>query len=85
MPENAKKTAVAAEAENASTTIEHGGIEYTIPPFKEIPMQALLADNEVQLVSLILGKAQWEKFCATEPTIGDFQEMSEKVNDASGN
>ncbi|MGV9693327.1 hypothetical protein ACWDUX_29955 [Streptomyces sp. NPDC003444] len=86
MSENAKKkTAAAAEAEGAPQVIEHGGIEYTIPPFKKIPMKALLASNDVELVALILGEKQWETFCNTDPTIGDFQEISEKVNGASGN
>ncbi|MFG3582562.1 hypothetical protein [Streptomyces sp. NPDC047990] len=78
-------TAVAHEATDIYTWVEHNGKKYSIPAAMEFPLEVILAENEIEALAIILGEEQWETYRKTRPTIRDFQEFSEKVNRASGN
>lgn len=83
----AKKTAspLVAEATEAIAKFEHRGIEFEVPEPKDFPLEVLEAESEVEIMRLVLGAEQWAKCKATKPTVGDFRELVDKVNDASGN
>ncbi|WP_055523443.1 hypothetical protein [Streptomyces graminilatus] len=77
--------AAESEATEEPRVIEHKGAEYTIPAPLDFPLEVVYAENEVEIVRLILGEVQWPKYLATKPSIRDFQEFSEKVNGTPGN
>ncbi|MFE4513765.1 hypothetical protein ACFRMQ_06120 [Kitasatospora sp. NPDC056783] len=79
----APKTAAAkAEATETPSTFEHAGVTFTIPTPKDLPLALLEVQDELEAVRLIVGKGSWAEYWATEPTIGDFQELSDKINQA---
>ncbi|MCZ4119036.1 hypothetical protein [Streptomyces sp. H39-S7] len=80
--------AVEAEALEQPTTFEHAGITFTVPDPLNLPLALLKADDELEAVELVVGAETWAAYWATNPTIGNFQELTAKVNEAqagSGN
>jgi AAA+ superfamily predicted ATPase len=80
--------AAESEATEEPRVIEHKGVEYTIPDPLDFPLEVVYAENEVEIVRLVLeahDEKQWKTYLATKPTIRDFQELSEKVNGTPGN
>jgi hypothetical protein len=83
-PKTAPKTAAAeAEATEQPTKFTFLGIDFEVPPAKKIPLELLFAEDELDAVKIIIGEDKWAEFRAKRPTIGDFQELSAKVNEAS--
>ncbi|MEU3825228.1 hypothetical protein AB0F36_07870 [Streptomyces sp. NPDC029080] len=78
-----KTTAAEAEATEQPTKFEHAGIEFEVPAPKQLPLELLFAEDELEAVKLIIGEAKWAEYRATLPTIGDFQELARKVNESS--
>ncbi|MFD8594552.1 hypothetical protein ACFV1L_06085 [Kitasatospora sp. NPDC059646] len=94
MPTAKKTTADAAveaaqaEATESPTVFEYLGIEFTVPPFLDIPMDLLEATDELEAVRIVIGESKWAEFRAARPTIRDFRNLSELINRAqagSGN
>ncbi|GAA0455828.1 hypothetical protein ACFQ2B_26110 [Streptomyces stramineus] len=84
-PDSAEKTAAKeAEASLTPVTVEHGGIEFTIPHPLRMPVKLLRAQDELEAVMLILGEEQWAAFEDSGATIGDFQDLADKVAAARG-
>ncbi|MFE9455982.1 hypothetical protein OH797_31880 [Streptomyces anulatus] len=90
MPAAAKKTAApktaaaAAEAKKGFVTFEHVGLTFEIPGDPDrMPLELLEAEDELEAVKIVLGAEQWAEFKSARPTIGDFRELSRKVNEAS--
>lgn len=79
-----KTGAKEAEAALTPVDIEHGGIKFTIPHPLKMPVKLLRAQDELEAVMLILGEAQWAAFEDSGATIGDFQELADKVAAARG-
>ncbi|AEW94045.1 MULTISPECIES: hypothetical protein [Streptomycetaceae] len=77
---SAKTASVEAEATGTPTVIEHGGREYTIPAPKDVPLEVVWAQDDTDIVRLVLGEDQWSRYLATRPTLGDFQALAEKIN-----
>jgi hypothetical protein len=78
-----KTDAAEAEATEQPTKFTFLGIEFEVPPAKQMPLDLLYAEDELEAVKIIVGEDKWAEFRAARPTIGDFQELSTKVNEAS--
>ncbi|MFD8088971.1 hypothetical protein [Streptomyces malaysiensis] len=78
-----KTTATEAEAIEESVKFAFLGIEFEVAPPKKLPLELLFAEDEVEAVKIVVGDEKWDEFRASGPTIGDFQELSRKVNEAS--
>ncbi|MES9589962.1 hypothetical protein ABWK57_14035 [Streptomyces sp. NPDC094045] len=82
-----RKTTAAKKAEatpeEAPTSFEHNGVEYSVPAPLDLPVGLLEVDDEIEAIKLILGP-QWDAYKATGATIRDFQEFAEKVTGAAG-
>lgn len=77
----AATTAAKAEATNEPIVIEHAGLEFTIPGVKDMPLDVLEAETELEMAKAVLSE-DWAAYKATKPTIGDFQELVDKINEA---
>lgn len=87
----AKKTAAAkkneaaeAEAVLSPTYFTHAGIEFEVPHPRNFPLRLLKTDDEIEAVQLILGDEQWAKYEDTNPTVGDFYDLSKAMSEAQG-
>ncbi|QUI30683.1 hypothetical protein H9W91_07290 [Streptomyces alfalfae] len=78
-----KTTAAKAEATEKPVKFTHLGIEFEVPPAKKLPLDLLFAEDELDAVKIVVGEDKWAEFRAARPTIGDFQDLSIKVNEAS--
>ena len=68
--------------------IEQCGITLRIPLGEKVPLTAYTAfkaDDEMRGTELLLGAEQWAAFIATNPTVGDFAEIGQKLTYALGN
>ncbi|MER7986982.1 hypothetical protein ABTY53_15515 [Streptomyces noursei] len=81
---SAKTTAKRAEVEAGPTTFEHRGLTFEVPAPLKLPLALLEAEDELTAAKLIVGKAAWAAYQATEPTIGDFAEFADLVATAAG-
>ncbi|MFF4529231.1 hypothetical protein ACFY1P_08150 [Streptomyces sp. NPDC001407] len=88
----APKKAVAAQAmENEATDtsgeFEFKGVTFTVPSQMDMPfavLKAIRTGDEIDIVAAMLGPKQWAAFEDSEPTIGEFQEFTEKVAEVAG-
>lgn len=84
-----KKSAEARQAEaDGFIVIEQCGIELTVPVGRKVPLKAYAAfknGNEMLGTELLVGEEQWAAFMAQNPTVGDFEEIGQKLTDALGN
>jgi hypothetical protein len=89
MPDPKKKSADARAAEaDGFVTIEQCGIKLTIPLGRQVPLKAYAAfrdGDEMLGTELLMGEEQWTAFMAQNPTVGDFEEIGQKLTDALGN
>ncbi len=99
IPENApepqdrkkKKAAAAAreaEATGKTVTVEQCGVTLTIPVGDNIPLEAVMAftaGDDFGGTRALLGEEQWSAFIATRPTLGDYNELGDKLKEAAGN
>ncbi|MGW6597909.1 hypothetical protein [Streptomyces sp. NPDC055036] len=80
-----KVTSAAAEATGEKLTFEHQGIIFSVSADPlDFPLEVLRTDDELDAISLILGKAQWAKYMETNPTIRDFGALAEKLSEVQG-
>lgn len=84
MAATAKTTAKKAEAENVETTFEYDGVTYTVPAPRDVDMDVLEAETEVEMIRLILGEKQWQNFRSVKRTVGDFREFADMVAESRG-
>ncbi len=84
-----KKKQSARKAEvDGFVDIEQCGVSLRIPVGREVPLDAAMAfmdGNEMQGTKLLLGDVQWHEFMAARPTVGDFQDIGQKLSDLLGN
>ncbi|MEH6373694.1 hypothetical protein V7793_04945 [Streptomyces sp. KLMMK] len=86
----AKKTATAkkAEAEDAPTTFEFKGVEFTIPAPLDLSDEVLDAieegAGERAIVRAIVGQEQWAAYKGLKCTIRDFNAFLDLVTEAAG-
>ncbi|MFI1530046.1 hypothetical protein [Streptomyces griseus] len=77
--------AAAAEAKGDEVLVEHGGKTYVLPSPLDYPVDVVFAENDFEAVRVVLGEAQWQEYRKARPTIRDFQDFNQKINEASGN
>ena len=84
-----KKKIDARQAEaDGFIIIEQCGIELTVPLGRKVPLKAYAAFKEghdLLGTEILVGEEQWAAFMATDPTVGDFEEIGKKLTDALGN
>jgi len=84
-----KKSANARKAEaDGFLDIEQNGITLRVPLGRSVPLDAYEAfteGKEMLGTKLLLGEEQWNAFKATNPTVGDFEQIGLKLNEALGN
>lgn len=84
-----KKKVDARQAEaDGFIIIEQCGIELTVPLGRKVPLKAYAAFKEghdLLGTEILVGEEQWAAFMATDPTVGDFEEIGKKLTDALGN
>ena len=84
-----KKSVDARKAEaDGFADIEQNGVTLRIPLGENVPLVAYMAfkdGDEMRGTELLLGDEQWAAFLATNPTVGDFAEIGQKLTDALGN
>lgn len=84
-----KKSAEARKAEaDGFIVIEQCGIELTVPVGRKVPLKAYFAFKEgddKNGTRLLLGQEQWDALLDADPTVGDFEEIGQKLTDALGN
>lgn len=84
-----KKSAVARQAEvDGFIEIEQCGLTLRIPVGKKVPLTAYMAfkdDDDMRGAELLIGAEQWAAFLEKNPTVGDFAEIGEKLEEALGN
>lgn len=84
----APKKVAAAKAEvnedRKPTYFTHEGTEFRVPHPLDFPLELLETDNEIEAIRLILGEDQWATYKATNPTVGDFYELSKAMSEAQG-
>ncbi|MFF5433419.1 hypothetical protein ACFY5K_25690 [Streptomyces griseofuscus] len=77
--------AVAAEAKNVPVTFEFKGLTFEVPTDpRQLPLEVLETDDELEATRLILGKNQWKAFREMKPTVGDFWDLVEAMSTARG-
>ncbi|MEI8229424.1 MAG: adenylosuccinate synthase [Planctomycetota bacterium] len=84
-----KKPSDARKAEaDGFADITQNGVALRIPLGEKVPLVAYMAfkdGDEMLGTQLLLGEEQWAAFMATNPTVGDFAEIGQKLTDALGN
>lgn len=84
-----KKSADARQAEaDGFIDIEQCGVSLRIPLGRKVPLKAYFAfkdGDEETGTRLLLGEEQWEAFIAADPTVGDFEEIGQKLTEVLGN
>lgn len=89
-PKPRKKAAADARQAEADgfAQIEQNGVTLRIPVGRKVPLlayRAFRAGDEMLGTELLLGEEQWEAFVATNPTVGDFEEIGTKLSEVLGN
>ena len=87
---NKKKSKRAREAEANGGFIELtvAGVDLRVPVNGKLPVKAAVAYNngdEFGGTEIMLGEDQWNSFLDANPTLDDYNELSDAVKDASGN
>ncbi|MGW0930701.1 hypothetical protein [Streptomyces sp. NPDC002644] len=73
------------EHEIVYASFEYRGTEYQVPSDPlDVPMEIVYADGEAEMIEIILGEEQWEKFMASRPTLRQFRTFSERALEAAG-
>lgn len=83
-----KKTAREAEAEDGFIHVTIAGVDLDVPVNGKLPLKAAIAFNrgdEFGGTEILMGTEQWERFLDADPTIDDYQELSEAIAEAVGN
>ncbi|MVO87423.1 hypothetical protein GPA10_22330 [Streptomyces sp. p1417] len=86
MPDaDAELDAAQAEVTGAAVTVHHNGTTYHLPSPLDYPVDVVFAESDFEAVRIVLGEDQWQEYRKAKPTIRDFQEFNEKINEATGN
>lgn len=83
-----KKAAREAEAEDGFIHVTIAGVDLDVPVNGKLPLKAAIAFNrgdEFGGTEILMGTEQWERFLDADPTIDDYQELSEAIAEAVGN
>lgn len=84
-----KKSAAARQAEaDGFIDIEQCGVSLRIPIAGKVPLKAYMAfrnEDEIAGTEALLGEEQWAAFMAANPTVDDFAEIGQKLNELLGN
>jgi hypothetical protein len=88
-----KQSAAARKAEaDGFVIVEQCGIELKIPVGAEAPLEVLIlstqepsVERDLKITEEVLGAEQWAALRAAKPKIGDLNELSQKIREATGN
>ncbi|HNP58108.1 MAG TPA: adenylosuccinate synthase [Gordonia sp. (in: high G+C Gram-positive bacteria)] len=83
-----KKKAVHAEAVDGFLSITVAGVDLRIPIKGKMPVKAAIKyshGDEFGGSEALLGTAQWEAFLDADPTVDDYNILSEAIKEATGN
>ena len=83
-----KKKAVHAEAVDGFLSITVAGVDLRIPIKGKMPVKAASKyshGDEFGGSEALLGTAQWEAFLDADPTVDDYNILSEAIKEATGN
>ena len=88
-PQTKKKKAVHAEAVDGFLSITVAGVDLRIPIKGKMPVKAAIkyshGDEFGGSQEGLLGTAQWEAFLDADPTVDDYNILSEAIKEATGN
>ncbi|MDM3950364.1 hypothetical protein [Mycobacteroides abscessus] len=85
---NLSSDARQGEAGEGFVVVQQCGKQFRVPVHGKTPMKAILAfrsGDNVEGTKCMLGDEQWATFLETNPTVDDFNELGEKVDEAAGN
>ena len=83
-----RKKAVHAEAVDGFLSLTIAGVDLKVPIKGKMPVKAAIKfsrGDEFGGSEELLGTEQWERFLDADPTVDDYNELSEAIKEATGN